>query len=703
MRPPVRQWRPPASSSLLLLLTVCLSLLASVRAQELPASIDASPTRLQPPAQATPSFNATSLIQSLLQSANATATAPASRTVSTLASSAIPTAQRSPNAAPATTPKLLDTTVDATFGVLGVLLILSGLALTFYGSRNRWTSLFLIGFWTTAMVVALIILATGVEKAVHPPPSKTRGLYLFASLASGAVVGAASVLWWQGAQYLCGAMGGFCVAIFLLALRPDGLIRVVWARYFLLVGFSTLGFAMACVPRFMHSTILFGSAALGATVLVLGIDCFTTGNLKEFYVYLVGTGVPKRIQYFPHTNSIIIELGVMAALFVAGIAFQLRFYRVLVDQARTLRLVDKERLQKEDSEAARHAARLHGPELAAWESKHGHQQSADDGKEDAGATPGTTEYLPRLDLATASFGNSRSTKPATITKPIAAAPLSDGWARYLSSRQIFRPSANQPKSAATRRPKPAPETTVASGRKSSSTNSSTPLTSSNSLSSSQGSFPITTSSSSGARSANPATAAIDRSSRASAPDYSQDSVSLAQQVLQSYSAMPRVGTAAHYPSRRQPQNLARASARPHVSGRTLDTADPSAGNVPRTERQRRHSDSAEHTLASPLPDSDEGSGDRRRLSLGDQLDRFAAAQRQMSGGGMTTRHVSTAANGPARRAQSGLPRLDERQHGSTGARAIRQSSTMPTLPRPPHETQSRHEPAKVKKHSWLEY
>ena len=42
---------------------------------------------------------------------------------------------------------------------------------TFFALTHCRTSFFLVGFWTTAMVVALIILGVGVRNAILPPAS----------------------------------------------------------------------------------------------------------------------------------------------------------------------------------------------------------------------------------------------------------------------------------------------------------------------------------------------------------------------------------------------------------------------------------------------------------------------------------------------------------------------------------------------------
>ncbi|KAK4058922.1 hypothetical protein OIO90_000368 [Microbotryomycetes sp. JL221] len=754
------------------------------------ASVDPAVTSVQDSPAPTASLNMTSFLQSLsMANASRFASAP------TRTNTAITPIATGADAQPSK-PKFLDTRIDPTFGVLGGLLILSGLALTFYGSRNRWyvrstaswaskpvshfaasgalarTSFFLIGFWAAAMVIGLIILSTAVRTSNYAPASSTRGLYLLASIAGGALVGVTCIVWWTGAQHLSGAVGGFCVAMFLLALKSDGLISSAVGKYVLLVDASYL------------CTILFGSAALGATAFVLGVDCFTTGNLKEFYVYILGVGVPKRIRSFPHTTAIVVELVVMAALFLAGIAFQLKFYRLLVAQARALRQADNERAQKEDVDAARIGSRLTGAELEAWEAKHGQLNNT--------AQIGPTEkmdYLPQLDLGPKGLDNRIDGVTSNVTAPSvvpAAAPLSEGWVKYLSSRQIFTAKAgdNSGKKKPTARsrvpgrsPALANKQSSAMTRSSTTTNSESPATTSAThqssstpgsgstpKSSSHDSFPtITTTSSSQppapARATVARPAAVRRTSRQaerarvrpialgttvqqSSPEYSsQDSIPLAQQMRRRYSSSPEQALVPLPPQRSL--NAAKIldldeledRKRKAMTQMQARAGDPTYSvNV----RPRRFSDSAEHAFERyDQARRNTGLDGGRRTSLGDQLDRFAAAQ---SGEQMVRRNSADMLSGGEGRRSSNIRRShtagyesaehfmsDVRPYGSRDRREsrdqygrrknerastqqpMRQSVTMPAMANGTRRNSSTilstaaQQPAKPKKHGWLDY
>lgn len=68
----------------------------------------------------------------------------------------------------------------------------------------------------------------------------------------------------------------------------------------------------AC-PKLHYHVLLSSTAAVGASAFVLGIDCFTTAGLKEFYVWNLGldTLFPKFVNNgieFPVTQIMEIEL-----------------------------------------------------------------------------------------------------------------------------------------------------------------------------------------------------------------------------------------------------------------------------------------------------------------------------------------------------------------------------------------------------------
>jgi hypothetical protein len=132
-------------------------------------------------------------------------------------------ASASASASPA--PIILDTRIDPAFGVLGALLILTGLPSAFWGHKNRWwvpifpmpwffcsnglrTSFFLIGFYSLSLVCMVLILKFGVLNAINPPSQTLRGMFVLSCAVAGVAGGAIAVFFWKATRYFIGGWGG---------------------------------------------------------------------------------------------------------------------------------------------------------------------------------------------------------------------------------------------------------------------------------------------------------------------------------------------------------------------------------------------------------------------------------------------------------------------------------------------------------------
>ncbi|PWN49379.1 hypothetical protein IE53DRAFT_147886 [Violaceomyces palustris] len=279
----------------------------------------------------------------------------------------------------------LDTKVDPAFGVLGVVLLATGLPMTFYGHRNRWSSYFIAGFYSLALITISIILKVGVEQAVNDPSKGIRGLFLLASVIAGAIGGALAIVFWQGAALLVAGLGGFSLGLFLQALRSGGLIAPIGLRFILYIGLFALSFALACIKR-IHSIVLaVATAVTGATAVTLAIDCYSTQGLKEFYIRNLGFDSLFEAKYpptfqngnFPLVQGMQIQLGVAGALMLMGMAFQARLWNDLRENLKALKKSDEERKMRSKAErAARRISRSAQRDLELWESRHGYMKTA---------------------------------------------------------------------------------------------------------------------------------------------------------------------------------------------------------------------------------------------------------------------------------------------------------------------------------------
>lgn len=239
--PPLRPWRAALWPSLLLIL---LALLAPALAQSGSNSQSASaPATSAVLSLTTSTTTLTTTIRSGNQNIpitttvatvfNVTVTPTPTPTPSPTSSSSA-SASATSSAAPDFTK--LDTQLDPGFGVLGALLILTGLPSAFLGHKNRWSSFFLIGFYTLALTCFVLILRFGVLNAINPPSKTLRGLFVLSCGVAGVAGGGISIFFWKAAKYFIGAWGGFALALWIQCFRNGGLIGPIGFRWIMYIG-----------------------------------------------------------------------------------------------------------------------------------------------------------------------------------------------------------------------------------------------------------------------------------------------------------------------------------------------------------------------------------------------------------------------------------------------------------------------------------
>ncbi|KZS93098.1 hypothetical protein SISNIDRAFT_486029 [Sistotremastrum niveocremeum HHB9708] len=301
---------------------------------------------------------------------NTSSTSSVASTTTSSNSSATTTSTSTPTGTPL---PVLDTVLDPGFGVLGAILILTGLPSAFLGHKNRWTSFFLTGFYSLALICLALILKFGVLNAINPPSTKLRGLFVLSCGVAGIAGGGVSVLFWSQAKYFIGGLGGFAFGLWLQAFRSGGIIRPIAFRWIMYIACTVVGFILCTIPKLHYQILLISTSIVGATVFMLGVDCFTTAGLKEFYVYNLGftglfpkfSGIP-----FPLSQTMEIELGLIAAVALAGAAVQLRVYVVLKKKLKEIEDEQKRRDQEFDARAAERIAAV-DKDLERWEREHG--------------------------------------------------------------------------------------------------------------------------------------------------------------------------------------------------------------------------------------------------------------------------------------------------------------------------------------------
>lgn len=278
------------------------------------------------------------------------------------------------SASPTPTPIVLATRITPAFGVLGAILIITGLPSAFWGHKNRWTSFFLIGFYTLSLVCFVLIVKFGILPAINPPNNTLQGMFVLASAVAGIMGGAFTIFFWKATKYFIGAWGGFAFGLWIQCFKSGGLITPVGMRWILYIVCSVVAFVLCTIPRIHWHMLLVATAFVGSSAFILGVDCYTTAGLKEFYVWNLGftSLFPKYVSNgiaFPVTQTMEIELGLIGAIALMGGAVQLRILRVLQRKLKEIAEEEKKRDEEAELSASGRFAEL-SKEQEEWDRDH---------------------------------------------------------------------------------------------------------------------------------------------------------------------------------------------------------------------------------------------------------------------------------------------------------------------------------------------
>lgn len=128
---------------------------------------------------------------------------------------------------------------------------------------------------------------------MNPPVSNAvQGAYFVAALITGTIFGAGSIVFTEVTEGFGCLLGGYCLSMWFLVLKPGGLLPLTSQKAIFIAAFSLSIFALS-FSRYTRPYGLIGSTSFaGATVVILGIDCFSRAGLKEFWLYLWGMYIP---------------------------------------------------------------------------------------------------------------------------------------------------------------------------------------------------------------------------------------------------------------------------------------------------------------------------------------------------------------------------------------------------------------------------
>ncbi|RAL02126.1 uncharacterized protein BO80DRAFT_404316 [Aspergillus ibericus CBS 121593] len=279
-------------------------------------------------------------------------------------------------------------TVTPALGIGGFLLLVTGAVLALIGIRNLRVQVFLSTAFLTGLGVTVLIVY------VMSPPVRVavQGAYLVAIFFTGMTFGALAIVFKELTEGLGCLLGGFCSSMWLLSLKPGGLLTDTNSKSGFIGAISVAFYAMS----FSHHTRPYGlivsTGISGGTAVALGIDCFSRAGLKEFWLYIWGLNdniFPLGTNTYPITRNIRVELATTVIIAILGVVSQLRLWKVVRERRRREKEKrDDEQRQKEQSEAelGRRLEEDNIQERKEWEAKYGDAKPASGESESADDT-----------------------------------------------------------------------------------------------------------------------------------------------------------------------------------------------------------------------------------------------------------------------------------------------------------------------------
>lgn len=252
-------------------------------------------------------------------------------------------------------------------------MLLTGLLYAFVGIKNPWIH----AFFSTAFMAALGITVLIVYVMNVPLNNALQGGYVAAVVLSGCAIGTASMFFKELTEGLGCALGGFCVSMWLLCLVPGGLLQSTAAKAIFIACFTIVGFAFY-FSRFTRDWSLIVSIAFaGATVAVIGIDCFSRAGLKEFWAYIWSLNnnlFPLGADTYPVTRGIRVETAAIIIIFLIATMSQVRLWKIVREKREkraAARAEGQRNLDEEEEAVGRQIEQANARERVEWERVYG--------------------------------------------------------------------------------------------------------------------------------------------------------------------------------------------------------------------------------------------------------------------------------------------------------------------------------------------
>ncbi|KIW70677.1 hypothetical protein PV04_02922 [Phialophora macrospora] len=263
--------------------------------------------------------------------------------------------------------------ITPAFGIGGVFLIVLGATYAMIGVKSRWVQIFLsCGFLASIATTALV------DYVMNPPVTDAvQGGFFVAIFMTGVIFGGGALVFKEITEGFACLLGGFCFSMWLLTLRPGGLVTSSGGKG-VFIGIFCIAIWALSWTQYTRPYALIGSISFsGATAFTLGVDCFTRAGLKEFWFYIWDLNddlFPLNTNTFPLTRGIKVEIAIIVIGAIIGVLSQLKLWKVIRSKEREMEVIDEEgSRQREAVEAAlgRQLQRQNEREKSEWEKQYG--------------------------------------------------------------------------------------------------------------------------------------------------------------------------------------------------------------------------------------------------------------------------------------------------------------------------------------------
>lgn len=261
----------------------------------------------------------------------------------------------------------------------GVILLGTGVVYALVGIKTKWLHTFFSTAFLTSLGTTVLILYV-----MTPPVSNAiQGAYVAAVVCTGLILGVLAVVFKEVTECLGCLLGGFSLSMWLLALQPGGLVPNTGGKVALIAIFTVGGTCLYFTKWTRAYGLICSISFTGATVAVLGIDCFSRAGLREFWAYIWALNdhlFPLGAVNYPLTRGIRVELAVTILIFLAGIVSQLKLWRIVKERRdrKDAEIAEGERsLRAEEENVGRQVEEINGRERREWERVHGNGNGSD--------------------------------------------------------------------------------------------------------------------------------------------------------------------------------------------------------------------------------------------------------------------------------------------------------------------------------------